>query len=139
VDFSLEKSDSFGRVKPAFLGTRGQHANHSTTETANNRGSGQGKCALGGGGGFGKWNTGGRCEVLYLHTLHIHLRMKMEQTQCFETSAIKHHTPGNNPKDYTQRSEHCESLKSRIRNITVDFSPVYWAAVFQKLVLFHLG
>jgi hypothetical protein len=28
--------------------------------------------------------------------------MKMEQTQCSETSAIKHHTPGNNPKGYTQ-------------------------------------
>jgi hypothetical protein len=28
--------------------------------------------------------------------------MKMEQTQCSETSVIKHHTPGNNPKDYTQ-------------------------------------
>jgi hypothetical protein len=40
--------------------------------------------------------------------------MKMEQTQCFETSAIKHHTPGNNPKDYTQPSEHNESLKSRL-------------------------
>jgi hypothetical protein len=29
--------------------------------------------------------------------------MKMEQTQYSETSAIKHHTPGNNPKDYTQQ------------------------------------
>jgi hypothetical protein len=27
--------------------------------------------------------------------------MKMEQTQCSETSDIKHHTPGNNAKDYT--------------------------------------
>jgi hypothetical protein len=42
--------------------------------------------------------------------------MKMEQTQCSETSAIKHHTPGNNPKDYTQHLEHGESLKSRIFN-----------------------
>jgi hypothetical protein len=40
--------------------------------------------------------------------------MKMEQTQCSETSVIKHHTPGNNPKDYTQYLEHGESLKSRI-------------------------
>jgi hypothetical protein len=30
--------------------------------------------------------------------------MKMEQTQCSETSAIKHHTPENNQKDYTQPS-----------------------------------
>jgi hypothetical protein len=27
--------------------------------------------------------------------------MKIEQTQCSETSAIKHHTPENNPKGYT--------------------------------------
>jgi hypothetical protein len=37
--------------------------------------------------------------------------MKIEQKQCSETSAIKHHTPGNNPKDYTQHLEDCESLK----------------------------
>jgi hypothetical protein len=46
--------------------------------------------------------------------LHIHSPMKMEQTQCSEMSIIKHHTPGNNPKDYTQHLEHGESLKSRI-------------------------
>jgi hypothetical protein len=28
--------------------------------------------------------------------------MKLEQTQSSETSAIKHNTPGNNPKDYMQ-------------------------------------
>jgi hypothetical protein len=32
----------------------------------------------------------------------IHSPMKMKQTQCSETSAIHHQTPGNNPKDYTQ-------------------------------------
>jgi hypothetical protein len=42
----------------------------------------------------------------------------MELTQCSETSAIKHHTPGNNPKDYTQHFEHGESLKSRIINLS---------------------
>jgi hypothetical protein len=31
----------------------------------------------------------------------------------FRKSAIKHHTPENNPKDYTRHSEHSESLKSR--------------------------
>jgi hypothetical protein len=35
---------------------------------------------------------------------------KMEGTRCSETSAIKHHTPGNNPKVYTQHLEHAESL-----------------------------
>jgi hypothetical protein len=29
-----------------------------------------------------------------------------------ETSAIKHHTPQNNPKGYTRHTEHGESLKS---------------------------
>jgi hypothetical protein len=36
-----------------------------------------------------------------------------KQTQCSETSVIKHHTPWNNPKYYTQHLEHGESLKSR--------------------------
>jgi hypothetical protein len=44
----------------------------------------------------------------------IHSPMKMEQTQCFETSAIKHHTPKNNQKGYTRHSEHGESLESRM-------------------------
>jgi hypothetical protein len=39
--------------------------------------------------------------------------MKMEQTQYSETSAIKHHTPENNPKGYTRHTELGESLKSR--------------------------
>jgi hypothetical protein len=34
-------------------------------------------------------------------------------TECSETTAIIHHRPGNNPKDYTQYIEHGESLKSR--------------------------
>jgi hypothetical protein len=55
---------------------------------------------------------------LYLHTLHIHLPMKMEQTQCSETSAIKHQMLGNNPKDYPQhykvcKAEHLELIKQR--------------------------
>jgi hypothetical protein len=39
--------------------------------------------------------------------------MKMEQTQRSETSAIKHHTLENNPKGYTQHTEHGESLKKK--------------------------
>jgi len=39
--------------------------------------------------------------------------MKMEQTECSETSAYKIQTPGNYPKESIQRSEHGESLKSR--------------------------
>jgi hypothetical protein len=39
--------------------------------------------------------------------------MKMEQTQCSETSAYKIQTPGNYPEESIQHSEHGESLKSR--------------------------
>jgi len=38
--------------------------------------------------------------------------MKMEQTECAETSAYKIQMPGNYPKESTQHSEHGESLKS---------------------------
>ena len=40
--------------------------------------------------------------------------MKMEQTECSETSAYKIQTPGNYPGKSVQHSEHGESLKSRI-------------------------
>jgi len=43
--------------------------------------------------------------------------MKMEQTECSETSAFNIQTPGNCPKESTQHSEHRESLKSRIFKI----------------------
>ena len=42
--------------------------------------------------------------------------MKMEQTECFETSAYKLQTPGNYPKENIQHTEHGESLKSRKQN-----------------------
>jgi len=41
--------------------------------------------------------------------------MKMEQTECSETSAYKIQTPGNYPEENIQRTEHGESLKSRIQ------------------------
>ena len=40
--------------------------------------------------------------------------MKMEQTECSETSAYKIQTPGNYPEESIQHSEHGESLKSSI-------------------------
>jgi hypothetical protein len=64
-----------------------------------------------------------RFETLCLFHLHIHSPMKMEQTQCPETSVIEHHTPGNNPKDNTQHLERGESLKSRITRMYTD---IYW-------------
>jgi hypothetical protein len=42
--------------------------------------------------------------------------MKMEQTPCSETSAIKHHTPGNNPKGYTQPTD------IRFKFLTIKYS-----------------
>jgi len=39
--------------------------------------------------------------------------MKIEQTECSETSAYKLQTPGNYPKESIQHTEHGESLKSR--------------------------
>jgi len=40
--------------------------------------------------------------------------MKMEQTECSETSAYKIQAPGNYPEGNIQHTEHGESLKSRI-------------------------
>jgi hypothetical protein len=39
--------------------------------------------------------------------------MKMEQTECSETSAYKIQTPENCPEENIQHSQHDESLKSR--------------------------
>ena len=47
-----------------------------------------------------------------IHSSHNHLAMKMEQTECSETSAFKFQTPGNNPEESIQHLEHGESLKS---------------------------
>ena len=43
-----------------------------------------------------------------------YLPMKMEQTECSETSAYTIQTPGNYPEESIQHSEHGESLKSRM-------------------------
>jgi len=40
--------------------------------------------------------------------------MKMEQTECSETSAYKIQMRGYYPEESIQRSEHGESLKSRM-------------------------
>jgi hypothetical protein len=41
------------------------------------------------------------------------LPVKMEQTECSETSAYKIQTPGNYPEENIQLTEHGKSLKSR--------------------------
>ena len=40
--------------------------------------------------------------------------MKMEETECSETSAYEIQTPGNYPEENIQHTEHGESLKSGI-------------------------
>jgi len=57
--------------------------------------------------------------VFHLHRqaskylLFTYLPMKMEQTECSETSAYKIQTPENYPEENIQHTEHGESLKSR--------------------------
>jgi hypothetical protein len=43
--------------------------------------------------------------------------MKMEQTECSETSAYKIQTAGNYPEESIQHTEQGESLKSRIHRV----------------------
>jgi len=38
-------------------------------------------------------------QYILVHSTHIYLPMKMEQTECSETSAYKIQTPGNYPKE----------------------------------------
>jgi len=52
-----------------------------------------------------------------------YLPMKMEQTECSETSAYKFQTPGNRPKESIQHSVHGESLKSR-SSVIFKFRPL---------------
>jgi len=47
--------------------------------------------------------------------------MKMEQTECSETSAYKIQTPGYYPEERIQQSEHGEILKSSIGHVSTNF------------------
>jgi hypothetical protein len=51
--------------------------------------------------------------------LHTHLPMKMEETECSETT-YKIQTPGNYPKESIQHSQYGESLISRIQKCIFD-------------------
>ena len=60
-----------------------------------------------------------------VHSTHIYLPMKMEKTECSETSAYKLQTPGYYPKESIQHTEHGESLKSRMdSDVCVLFVPI---------------
>jgi hypothetical protein len=58
---------------------------------------------------FFPYNTPTFSNLVILHTYPL---MKMEQIECFETSAYKIQTPGNYPEESIQYSEHGESFKS---------------------------
>ena len=54
---------------------------------------------------------------IVVHSNHIYLPMKMEQTECSETSAYKLQTPGNYPKESIQHREHGEQSVPKRRHI----------------------
>jgi hypothetical protein len=60
--------------------------------------------------------------------------MKMEQTECSETSAYQIQMPGNYPEDSIQHSEHGESFKSRICNVCLVDQHPFFSSTFQKPV-----
>jgi hypothetical protein len=52
--------------------------------------------------------------LFLVHSTHIYLPKKMEQTECSEMSAYKIQTPANYTKESIQHAEHGEGLKSRM-------------------------
>jgi len=57
--------------------------------------------------------------------------MKMEQTECSETSVHKIQTPGNYPEESIKHSEQGESLKSGKQNVLILHSKVYISRLLQ--------
>jgi hypothetical protein len=69
--------------------------------------------------------------------------MKMEQTDCFETSEYKIRTPENHPKERIEQSQRGESLNSRIIDLKViliyiDFCFLLWYVCFLFCVFYVL-
>ena len=56
--------------------------------------------------------------------------MKVEQTECSETSEYKIQTPGNYPEESIQNTEHGESLKSRKSREYVYDTQILFEAVY---------
>jgi len=55
------------------------------------------------------------------YILHTYRSMKMEETECSETSAYKIQTPGNYTERNIKHSEHGKSLKSRIKDLVLRY------------------
>ena len=69
------------------------------------------------------WRFGTLC-LFYLHRqvgelLFTYLPMKMEQTECSETSEYEIQTPGNYPEENIRHTQHGESLKSSAQRFLV--------------------
>jgi hypothetical protein len=76
---------------------------------------------------FSQINTTTFSNLVILHT---YSPMKMEQTECSETSAYNIQTPGNYPEEIIQHSEQGKSLKSRI--------PLFYSSNYRLYNLFPL-
>jgi hypothetical protein len=59
--------------------------------------------------------------------------MKMEQTECSETSAYKLQMPGYYPKESIKHTEHGDSLKSRIPYSSLSIETVYGYLILNLL------
>ena len=64
--------------------------------------------------------------------------MKMEETECCKMSANKIQTPGNYPEESTQHPQQGESLKSRKRILSLQFSSKTWDPPTQLHLSLHL-
>jgi len=72
--------------------------------------------------------------------IYIYPPMKMEETECSETSAYKIQTPANYPEEIIQHSEHGESLISGILYLLVESNCTKWCAqVVSKEMLFAIN
>ena len=67
--------------------------------------------------------------------------MKMEQTECYKTSAHKIQTPGNNPEETIQHLEHGESLNSRKQIVVSGATYMYdcWLSMMSSNALLQCG
>jgi hypothetical protein len=65
--------------------------------------------------------------------------MKTEQTQCSETSAIKHHMPENNPKGYTRQKDK-RQITQQLKHIEYHHDNMHkeWALMATKLKILTL-
>jgi hypothetical protein len=60
----------------------------------------------------------------------------MEQRECSETSAFKIQTPANNPEESIRHSKQGESLKSRLKYITISIKCLQEQEINKRLGVF---